>query len=221
MVILPGACDPSPCGGSKDLDDSFLIQSLLGGDPAALRRLMQRYDRLVRYTIFKTSSRRCAQDPEWLESVASSTWLGFIRSLRRDPDQPPRVTAAYLAQIARRQALSAVRAESTRLAATEPLPSQDSLAASSDPDEVVNTIAQSETLDALRSCLAALEEDDRTLVSQLCAITDRRWREAAAALGLKESTLRSRWERTMERLRQCLTGKTGKKLAPPGLPVDL
>ena len=221
MVNFHGACDPSPCGGSKDPDDSFLIQSMLGGDPAALRRLMQRYDRLVRYTIFKTSSRRCAQDPEWLESVASSTWLGFIRSLRRDPDLPPRVTAAYLAPIARRQALSAVRAESTRLAATEPLPSQDSLAASSDPDEIVNTIAQLETLDALRSCLAALEEDDRTLVSQLSAITDRRWREAAAALGLKESTLRSRWERTMERLRQCLTGKTEKKLAPPGLSGDV
>lgn len=182
---------------------------------------MQRYDRLVRYTIFKTSSRRCAQDPEWLESVASSTWLGFIRSLRRGPDQRPRATAAYLAQIARRQALSAVRAESTRMAAVEPLPSQDSLAASSDPDEVVNTIARSETLEALRSCLAALEEDDRTLVSQLGAITDRRWREAAAALGLKESTLRSKWERTLERLRRCLTGKTGNKLAPPGLSGDL
>lgn len=221
MVIFHGACDPSPCGGSKDPDDSFLIQSMLEGDAAALRRLMQRYDRLVRYTIFKTASRRCAQDPEWLESVASSTWLGFIRSLRRDQDQRLRDTAAYLAQIARRQALSAVRAESTRLAATEPLPSQDSLAAFADPDGVVDTIAQSETLDALRGCLAALAVDDRTLVSQLGAITDRRWREAAAALGLKESTLRSRWERTLERLRRCLTGKTGKKLAPPGLPVDL
>ena len=221
MVVSGSGRGPSQPGGSKEPDDNFLIQSMLGGDPTALRRLMKRYDRLVRYTVFKASSRRCAQDPQWLESVASGAWLGFVRSLQRDPSQLPRATAAYLVQIARRQALSALRAESDKVGSGEPLHFQDLFAISSDSDEVVDAVARSEALEALRSCLAALDDDDRTLASQLPAITERRWREAAAALGMQESTLRSRWKRTLERLRRCLNRKTGETLAPPDLSGDL
>ena len=207
MVVLGIARGPSHPGGSKEPDDRFLIQSMLGGDQTALRRLMKRYDRLVRYTVFKVSSRRCAQDPQWLESVASSTWLGFVRSLQRDPSQLPSATAAYLVQIARRQALSALRAESDKVGSGEPPHFHDLPVTASDSEEVIDAVARLEALEALRSCLAALDDDDRTLASQLPAITERRWREAAAALGMQESTLRSRWKRTLERLRRCLAAR--------------
>ena len=69
--------------------------------------------------------------------------------------------------------------------------------------------------------LDALEGDDRALVAQLDAITDRRWKDAAQALGMKESTLRSRWQRVLERLRECMTERTDNPFAPRGSAGDI
>ena len=43
--------------------DQELLARTAGGDPTALRALMDRYDRLVRFTIYRTSRQRCRQDP--------------------------------------------------------------------------------------------------------------------------------------------------------------
>ena len=90
-------------------DDGFLVASLLGGDSAALSKLMERYDRLVRYTIFRVARGLCERDPDWLESVASDTWAGFVQSMRREAGGRPQSMKAYLAQIARNRAVSAMR----------------------------------------------------------------------------------------------------------------
>jgi DNA-directed RNA polymerase specialized sigma24 family protein len=76
------------------------------------------------------------------------------------------------------------------------------------------TLSEIEELGALRECLDDLDPNDRTLTSQLTAITERRWKAAAEALGMSESTLRSKWGRILERLRGCVERKTGIRLAP-------
>ena len=199
---------------AKPPDDDFLVASLLGGDAAALRKLMDRYDRLVRYAVFRTTKDRCLKDPQWLDSVASEAWTGFVQSIRRDPDNLPKSLGAYLVQIARNRAVSAAR----RSARGSELPAggiaADAANIPAEMNDPAEELARIELLDTLRGCLAEMDGESRKLAAQLEAITERRWREAAAALGLKESTLRSRWKQVLAGLRRCLRRKTGKNLAP-------
>lgn len=213
----PSADSNAAADGRTSAGDAFLISSVIAGDAAALRKLMDRYDRLVRYTIFRASKDRCLSDPEWLESLASETWTGLVDSAKRDPDARPKSLRAYLVQIARNKVISALR---RRRADAIPLDGTDDSAGASVPaelEEPVETLARLELLEALRECLEGLDEADRALATQLRAITDRRWREAAEALGMAESTLRSRWARILTRLQRCIGRKTGAdSLAPPG-----
>ena len=205
---------------SGDPSDEFLIAGMLGGDAAALNRLIERYDRLVRYTILRASADRCRQDPQWLESIASASWEGFVRSLRRAPDNLPRSASAYLVQIARNQCAGALRRAVPPTVSLGSLEEQVSLEIPAQVEEPIETLTRIELLEALRDCLGELEGEGRQLATQLSAITERRWKDAAQALGISESTLRSRWSRTLERLRRCVTGKTGKSFAPDDLPGD-
>jgi len=189
--------------------DVFLIASMLGGDAAALSKLMDRYDRLVRYTVFRASTDRCLQDPEWLDSMASATWEGFVRTMRRDPNNRPRSLRAYLARIARNQVVSALRGMRSGGEVLEIDADDDKVVITSELEEPIETLSRLELLEALRACLSELSPEDRTLATQLEAITERRWKDAAAALGLAESTLRSRWQSILERLRGCVRRKTG------------
>lgn len=207
---------PDPNTGPSD---EFLIAGMLGGDWVALNKLIERYDRLVRYTILRAAKAQCARDSQWLESVASATWAGFVQSLQRHPNQRPKSVRAYLAAIARNQVVSALRTPSEAYAAPIALDSADHTLLTATHEEPIDTLSQLELLETLRICLSELAEDDRTLATQLTAITERRWRDAAAALGISESTLRSRWKRTLERLRDCMRRKTGLSLAP-GRPDD-
>lgn len=196
--------------------DDFLITSLLGGDSAALQALMDRYDRLVRYAILRGSAQRCRRDPQWLDSVASDTWSGFVQSLRRDPRSQPQSVRAYLIRIARNRTVSALRAGQHHPEPLDLSGESGNLTHASDQDDPAELLDRSEWLAALRTCLTKLDGDDRTLVSQLGAITERRWRDAAAALEISESTLRSRWERVLGRLRTQLRGKVPPEFfAPP------
>lgn len=201
---------------SPSPSDAFLIAGMLGGDAAALGKLMDRYDRLVRYTVFAASADRCSRDPQWLDAMASATWEGFVQSMRRDPDNRPRSLRAYLTQIARNQVVSALRAIRSGGEAVEIDASAEQVVVTSGLEEPIETLSRLELLEALRGCLSELSPEDRTLATQLEAITGRRWKDAAAALGLAESTLRSRWRSVLERLRGCVRRKTGEETFAPG-----
>lgn len=203
-------------------DDGFLITSMLGGDSAALNKLMDRYDRLVRYTVLRSSRERCVRDPEWLESVASATWTGFVRSMQHDPESPPASLRAYLVRIARNQVVSALRSDRHNEASVSLETDDDHLFIAAQLEKPVDTLSRLELLEVLRGCLAELSADDRTIVSQLQAITERHWKEASNALGISESTLRSQWQRTLERLRGCVKRRmTAESFAQGGLGGDL
>jgi len=203
----------SESGPSAGPDDDFLIAGMLGGDATALDKLIERYDRLVRYTVLRASHSHCMRDPHWLDTIASDTWTGFVHSMQRSPDNRPKSVRAYLVQIARNKCTSALRRTPP---AHEPIGGRedgamlDIAATTEEPAELLSRI---ELLEDLRSCLAELGPDEQKMASELTAITDRKWKEAAASLDMSESTLRSRWRRVLERLRRCITRKTGKTVA--------
>ena len=197
-----------------DINDHDLISKMQAGDEAALQALIKRYDRLVRYTVYHTSRQHCRQDPHWLETVASSTWMGFIQSMTRHPNSRPDNLPAYMVRIARNQAISDKRRTRSYTKVqqfdenTVNVTHTDILVS---PDQYLSKM---EELEVLRDCLAGLDEDQRILASQLDSITQRRWKEAANTLGMRESTLRSRWRRVLELLRRCMERRTGKSFAP-------
>ncbi|RME40682.1 MAG: hypothetical protein D6788_02790, partial [Planctomycetota bacterium] len=103
-----------PSGGGnrgERIDDATLVRAAAGGDGAAFAALMRRYDRLVRYTIFRRAKGFCLRDPQWLDAVASATWTGFARGLTGGTDRIPDSVAALLVRIARNQTISALRRE--------------------------------------------------------------------------------------------------------------
>lgn len=198
--------------------DTDLLRHAAAGDDAALRTLLAEHDTRVRYVIFRVAGGRCRRDPQWLDSVASRAWSGLIDWQRNAAGGAPESVGALVCRIARNQAISALRAEGRRGDGVSAGAGED-VAAIEAVDESVDPADAAERLDdlaALRGCLAGLSEEDRSLSEALDLIVNRRWREAGESLGMSESTLRSRWNRVLERLRACLTGKTGKTFAPRG-----
>lgn len=191
--------------------DGFLIKSMLGGDEAALRTLMARYDRLVRYTIFKLSAKWAAADPQWIDSIAATVWTGFIESMRRLGGQSPDSVPAFLSQTARNQTISAIRRAGNPMSLTTSL-DESGVETGSDPTLPNQTelLSDLEELEALHESLESLESGDQVMLAQLSAITERRWQDAAAALGWSESTLRSRWKQALERLKTLMSRKLGR-----------
>lgn len=201
-------------------EDSFLIAAVRGGDSAALGQLIRRYDRLVRYTAYKVSGGNAAKDVFWIDSIASETWEGFVGSIQRQPHRDLGSVAAYLSRIARNRAVDAIRERSRRAEpqSLEAVGADSSIVA--DQADPADDLERIEQLTMLKACLAELNDDDRTLYSQLTAITERRWRQAAEALSIKESTLRSRWKGVLKRLGSCLARKNRENVAPGGFPGD-
>lgn len=205
----PNVATPSP-----QPSDDFLVTSMIAGDTAALRKLMDRYDRLIRYTILRVARDRCIKDPQWLDSVAGDTWNGFVQSVRRAPDQLPTSLKAYLAKTARNRCISALRKRDH--GQTLSLSDEDGYAeVEAECENPADVLGELEDLDALRGCLEQLDPEEQALATQLSAIVDRKWRVAAEALGMPESTVRSKWKVTLDKLRRCLQSKTGKSFAPP------
>ena len=207
----PGSTESGP-------DDAFLIKSMLGGDAAALGKLMARYDRLVRFTIFRISRQRCRQDPHWVDSIASETWAGFVRSMQRDPDKTPDSVSRYLMRTARNRSISALRGVKPAHDSLEDGGEEEASLVAGQDEDPLERAARLEELQALRDCVSRLDETGQRLYGQIGAITERRWRQAAEELGLAESTVRSRWTKAVQALRQCMAGKrSAKRIAPrPG-----
>lgn len=188
-------------------EDQFLIKSMLSGDSGALDRLIERYDRLVRYTVFRAARHRCRQDPEWVDSVASDTWAGFVRSMQRNPDKLPDSVTTYLIQVARNRCTDALRVVPPSHESLDDESGGDIAPADEGGQDPLEVAARLEELEILRSCVDDLSDDDRGLYAQLDLITQKRWREAAAALAIPEATLRSRWKKVLGRLQLSIERK--------------
>lgn len=197
-------CKSQPSG----TDDQELIRNIGRGDELALRELMNRYDRLVRYTVFRTARNQSIRDPHWLDAVASETWNGFVAAARRGVVMQAGSASGYLSGVARQQAISALRRASTEARHTAiewEAGRTETKESTPDPHALMEDL---EALQALRECISMLPEDDRIIMTQLSAITQRRWLEAGKALSMSESTLRSRWARIVENLKELFQKKS-------------
>lgn len=194
------------------MPDQFLINSLRGHDSAALYKLMDRYDRLVRYVIFKTARHVCTRDPDFLESVAGDVWTNFVSNAKGDTGLELESAAAYLSTLAQRRTVSALRqlAAKSRLATVE-IPSN---IGDSEEVSIDEQLMGLEAIEALKSCYETLSGEGQQMLGQLPLLMQRKWNLAANALGWSESTLRSRWSVTLEKLRDCVEGKSGIEIAP-------
>ncbi len=188
--------------------DAQLFAGIAAGDAESLRRLMGRYDRLVRYTVYRTSRDRCRRDPEWLDSVASEVWTDVVRGCRTGAGGEVSNVHSYFIQVARRRCIDGLRRAGRSPASTtqdEPNESQHH----ADQEDIGDTLVRLEEMSALRHCVERLDEADRRLCGELTAITAGRWCDAAGRLAMPESTLRSRWKRVLEALRACMQAKAG------------
>jgi RNA polymerase sigma factor (sigma-70 family) len=212
--IKPPHAQPSDTRPSSNPRDADLLERLRSGDAEALEHLMDRYDPVVRYAVFRVTRKQCLADPTWLDSVASEVWTGLCDSLHRT-ETTPTSFKPYLLQIARNRAISALRRD-TRIRKHQSTlsPADEQLVEASPDNDPADMLGRVEELSALKQCLNDLAPEDRDLISQLPAITERRWVEAAQALGLAESTLRSRWNNVLKRLKACVESRTGREFAP-------
>jgi RNA polymerase sigma factor (sigma-70 family) len=191
-------------------DDLDLLRRLRAGEADALRELMARYDRLVRFAIFRLCRSECRRDGAFLDSRASETWSGLVESVRRRDRALPHSVKTYLLQIARNKCTDALRRSS---AAGVGLDECSDLEARS--PAALESIIQTEEVLALRGCIESLTTEEQRVYGQIELIIEGRWTRAGEVLGLPESTLRTRWAAIMDKLRGCLGRKTGKTYAPP------
>ncbi len=181
--------------------DGRLIRGLLLGDASALTGIIDRYDKLVRYTVFNTCRTECRRDPTFLDARASDVWAGFVDSIRKRNKGPDGALPAYLVRIARNKCTDFLRkADRSPTASTL----GDDIPADSTESDPIDALIRFEQAEHLRACIASLDLNDRNLLKEIELITQKRWSEAAQRLNLAESTLRSRWARILDRLRDRL-----------------
>ncbi|MBI3835387.1 MAG: hypothetical protein HY287_13750 [Planctomycetes bacterium] len=214
-------------GGSSSnfdaLSDDELMLKYIGGNEIALRTLMDRYDRLVRYTVFQRARAICVRDRDWLEAVASDAWMSFSRTLISNPFQRPKSVSSVLFTVATRRTISALRERGTVPTGGTSSIHFDELsgAVHSAPDDPSDTISRLELLESLRAALKGVEPDETRMLGLLGLIMERKWGEAGAELGWPESTLRSRWSALLEKIRRRLRKETGDSVAPRAETSDL
>ncbi len=208
---------PSDTKSCNQPSDDFLIRAVISGDAAALRELMDRYDRLVRYCVFRVSKSRCQADPHWLDAIASEVWSGFVERCKAKSDESVNSVSALLSRMARNRSISALRSatgnESTQSLDSETNALDQTLSADEDlqPSEVAERL---ELLEILRGSLSDLDDADRSICDELGLIMERRWKEASGRLEMSESTLRSRWKGILGQLKRTISRKTGENFAP-------
>ncbi len=191
---------------ARDPSDQDLFAGIAAGDATALRRLIGRYDRLIRYAVYQTGRERCRRDPLWLDSVSSEVWTDLCRSTRKHGEQAIDNVPSFLIQIARRRSIDALRRRGEKPPGEAEEAALAQLAV--EQEDTAAVLVRMEELSALRECVSALGTSDRALCGELDAITAGRWREAASRLNMPESTLRSRWKRVLGRLRTCLEARS-------------
>ncbi|MCP4592761.1 MAG: sigma-70 family RNA polymerase sigma factor [bacterium] len=189
-------------------DDGALLQRLQEGDGDALRSLMDRYDRLVRYVVFRLCRSHCERDPAFLDARASEAWSGFVHALRQPNRGSPDNVKSYLVGIARNKCADALR----RLGRPQEVETselgEDLTSVQAESPVSLELLIQAEQVVALRKCVESLSDDDKRLYGHVEHLVAGRWTLVAQAMGQPESTVRTRWSAVVAQLKACLRKKT-------------
>lgn len=183
--------------------DAALARAVTAGDEGAIRELVERYGGLV-YTV----ALRIVGDTHRAEDVAQHTFLQAWRNA--DRFEPGRDFAPWLATIARRAAIDALRKEQRR--PTTGL--DDDAAALSDPRDIPDA-AQIELTWDVRAAVDMLDDDQREVV-RLHHLEGLTHREIAARLEVPVGTVKSRLARAGRRLSNRLHHHGGRAGAGDG-----
>lgn len=195
-------------------DDAQLLWRLRTGEGDALRELIRRYDRLVRYAVFRLCPGECRRDPMFLDARASETWTGLVRSVQRAETGLPKKIKTYLIQIAKNKCADAMRRGEPALN-TEGEAAGDAIGELQAPAQAsVDLLIRAEEILALRECIDQLSAREKRICEQMEHLVSGRWRRAAEAVGMPESTLRSQWPGIIRKLKACLEKKTSRNFAP-------
>jgi RNA polymerase sigma factor (sigma-70 family) len=196
---------PMARDGEHEASDQALLADIQAGQPVALRQFIDRYDKLVRYTVYQQSRHRANRDPNWLDAVASEFWTDFCRSTAAGKLTHVGNIPAYIIQSARFRCIDALRRAKKGPEAfggdSDEIAGAQLIEDKADTDGLLESL---EEVSDLRSCMAALPPADKVLCAEIELITTGKWKETAARLGIPESTLRSRWSRVLERLKKCM-----------------
>ena len=178
------------------MDEQALILRLQTGERQALEEIIQGYT----HYLTAVAARALGPSPsrEDLEEVVSDAFLALWRS--RDQVEPGRSLRPFLAVIVRNLAYSKLRSRRE----TEEIPSHlpDSRPG---PEELCEQQALHRHL---RQLVEEMEEPDRTLFLRYY-FQEQPLHQVADALGLKESTAKTRLSRGRQRLKIALGGKGG------------
>ncbi len=197
----------------RNASDDHLMAQLDRGDPeAALQTIQTRYEtRIMNFVRGLLRDQHLAQDvtQEVFEKVY------FKSHLYRQGTNFP----AWLFEVARNQALSALRARRrspipvSNLAGNDESNPQDVLVAIPE-DRLHRELEEAEFMAAFTAAVAKLPEHYR-LVFDLCVREGKSYQEAAEILNLPTGTVAIRIMRARKRLFRALSGHLGRLRRPP------
>jgi RNA polymerase sigma-70 factor (ECF subfamily) len=169
--------------------DSELLQSMLAGDEEALAALYQRRQK----SIYQFALQMCGSSP-LAEDVTQEVFMVLMREGHTfDPARGS--LSAFLIGVARNQVLRRLRRERFYVAVEED--SEDGAKpneAYSTPEDPLDDLSRTETIESLRRTVLALPEKYREVVV-LCDLQELSYAETAEILGCAVGTVRSRLHR--------------------------
>ena len=173
--------------------DAQLLQAIQSGDEEALGRLIERYTAYVGTIVWNIVKGKL--DESDARAIISEVFYSlWCRADRAEPDK----LKAYLSSIARSKALNALRKTGREVSLED-----DRLELSSPGPE--DTAVRQAEYQALRRCLDALPEPDRTIFIRHYYYYQSA-REIGAELGMNVNTVSTKLRRGRQRLRQELMG---------------
>lgn len=175
-----------------DLADDALMQALASGEMAALDVLVRRHqDRLLAFCYRYLRDRQAAED------AAQEAFVALWRDRARW--EPKAKLTTWLYQIARNQCVSAGRRRAVRSA--RPIdPEIPPAATGPGPD---TSVRRAEDRERVARCVADLPDIYRDVVL-LRMYEDLAFKEISSITGVNESTLRTRFEYALDKLRAAM-----------------
>lgn len=175
------------------MNEETILRKLRGRDPAGLEALMDRYLPYVSAVVWNIL--RGAMSPEDGEEVASDV---FLAAWEQSGDLHPGRVKAWLGAVARNKAKNKLRQRG------QTLPLADDAIDLPGPDDPAGELEQTEERRLVRRAVDSLPGQDREIFLRHYYYAQS-VKEIAAAMGLNESTVKTRLRRGRLKLKELLT----------------
>lgn len=173
--------------------EETILRKMKARDPTGLEALMDRYLPYVSAIVWNIL--RDCMSPEDCEETASDV---FLAAWEQADDLRPGQVKAWLGAVARHKAKSRLRRRG------QELPLVDDLLDLPGPDDPAGDLERAEERALVRRALFSLSPPDQEIFLRHYYYTQT-VREVAAAMGLNESTVKTRLRRGRDKLKQLLT----------------